>query len=87
MSASFTKLVGDVLENQSVTYIQCNCVVFPEVGFVIHHVIHLFFKEQKLKRLHNSFTEAFRIWIRGRYAFPLSRFAPYILVIYCNCIQ
>lgn len=66
------------------TYIQCNCVVFPEVGFVIHHVIQLFLKEQKLKRLQNSFTNAFRIWIRGRYAFPLSRFVPYVLVLIAN---
>lgn len=47
ISASFTKLVGYVFENQFVTYIQCNCVVFPEVGVVIQ----LFLKEQKLKRL------------------------------------
>jgi hypothetical protein len=49
ISASFTKLVGYVYENQSVTYIQCNCVVFPTVGFVIHHVIQFFFKGTKIE--------------------------------------
>lgn len=84
ISASFSNLVGCVFENRSVIYIQCNCVVLPQVDFVIHLLV---LKQQKLKRLKNSFTKAFRIWIRGRYAFPLSRFVPYVLVFNCKCIQ